>query len=469
MDNSTKISHKKIITIVICFVLMMIIVALSQIIPMIQYDIKYKDAESKKINYYIEENAQIHYKPKFYYGNGMIIRDYELYSSELEYHPEIKKELDKNIDEKYFKQGNSILVVEDRASSKDGIEGIIYEVKLNGNHANVMISRKNRVNTDYYDQYTRLYFIPINENNIRNLTYQYETPPHFSTWAMILEIAIFVIMIVFLISETKIKKENKKWFIKNIIAGIGMICISLLFFGLVYVGIIFIIMIIVLIIGIKVKKESINSVISRIIKIIGTIFIVSILYACFMAMTTPTFDKPIIYLYPEEETKISIQLGFPNKLTTTYPKYNNSWNVTAYPDGTLIDSNGRIYYCLYWEGKNIDELSIEEGFCVKREDTAKFLEEKLSVLGLTEKEANEFIIYWLPRLEKNNYNLIEFETIEEINKSMPLKITPNPDTIIRIMMKFKGVNKYTKINEQQLSNVERKGFTVVEWGGTELH
>ena len=112
MDNSTKISHKKIITIVICFVLMMIIVALSQIIPMIQYDIKYKDAESKKINYYIEENAQIHYKPKFYYGNGMIIRDYELYSSELEYHPEIKKELDKNIDEKYFKQGNSILVVE---------------------------------------------------------------------------------------------------------------------------------------------------------------------------------------------------------------------------------------------------------------------------------------------------------------------------------------------------------------------
>lgn len=51
---------------------------------------------------------------------------------------------------------------------------------------------------------------------------------------------------------------------------------------------------------------------------------------------------------------------------------------------------------------------------------------------------------------------------------MPLKITPKPDTVIRVMMQFKGVNNYKEIDEQKLYKVERKGFTVVEWGGTEL-
>ena len=42
-----------------------------------------------------------------------------------------------------------------------------------------------------------------------------------------------------------------------------------------------------------------------------------------------------------------------------------------------------------------------EGFCVKGEDTAAFLEDALSKLGLNRKEANEFIVYWLPLMEQN--------------------------------------------------------------------
>ena len=61
-----------------------------------------------------------------------------------------------------------------------------------------------------------------------------------------------------------------------------------------------------------------------------------------------------------------------------------------------------------------------------------------------------------------------FETIDEINKNMPLEITPTPDTLIRVMMEFKGINSYKELPEQQLEAVERKGFVVVEWGGTEL-
>ena len=41
-------------------------------------------------------------------------------------------------------------------------------------------------------------------------------------------------------------------------------------------------------------------------------------------------------------------------------------------------------------------------------------EEKLAILGLNEREAEEFIIYWLPKLESNKYNYIRFATEEEI-------------------------------------------------------
>ena len=104
----------------------------------------------------------------------------------------------------------------------------------------------------------------------------------------------------------------------------------------------------------------------------------------------------------------------------------------------------------------------------KKRKHSKFLEEKLSILGLNEREANEFIIYWLPRLEKNEYNYIRFASISEIDKIMPLEVSPQPDTIIRVLMEFKGLNKEIKVKEQELSKVNRNGFVLVEWGGTEL-
>lgn len=49
------------------------------------------------------------------------------------------------------------------------------------------------------------------------------------------------------------------------------------------------------------------------------------------------------------------------------------------------------------------------GFCVAGSDTAAFLEDALEQLGLSRAEANEFIIYWLPRMQENAYNLIAFQ------------------------------------------------------------
>ena len=179
--------------------------------------------------------------------------------------------------------------------------------------------------------------------------------------------------------------------------------------------------------------------------------------------------KPVIYLYPERETEVVVRLGNSNNLTHTYPKYEIEWRVIANSNGELIDTkSGRNLYCLYWEGISNTERTMKEGFVVKGEDTISFLEEKLEILGLNEIEANEFIIYWLPKLESNKYNYIRFQTLEEIDKNMPLEVTPTPDTVIRVMMEYKGLEDIIEIEEQNLYSQKREGFTVVEWGGAEI-
>jgi len=180
--------------------------------------------------------------------------------------------------------------------------------------------------------------------------------------------------------------------------------------------------------------------------------------------------KPVIYLYPTETIKINVKLGRPEDITCSYPKYEiEGWNIIAEPNGNLKDVNtGRELYCLYWEGKkSISSQKIEEGFVVEGKNTSEFLEQKLELLGLTQKEAQEFIIYWLPKMEKNKYNYIRFQTIEEINQYMPLEITPIPDNIIRINMEWKPLETYVEVKEQKLETTPlRDGFTVVEWGVT---
>ena len=180
-------------------------------------------------------------------------------------------------------------------------------------------------------------------------------------------------------------------------------------------------------------------------------------------------DKPIIYLYPTTETQVNVKLWTPENLSHTYPKYNSEkwWNVIAQPNGDLEDiDTWRKLYALYREWKSSNETNFDEWFVVAWKDIIPFLEEKLAILWLNEREAEEFIVYWLPQMENNKYNLIRFETIEEQNENMPLNITPTPDTVIRVMMDWKAIDEPIDIPEQELVTPERNWFVVVEWWGS---
>jgi len=182
--------------------------------------------------------------------------------------------------------------------------------------------------------------------------------------------------------------------------------------------------------------------------------------------------KPVIYLYSPTTEKVKVELDFKGQFGTTYPAYDpaiKGWSVTAHPDGMLVnDGDGKEYSYLFWDGKSYDfAMDMGEGFVVKGSDTAQFLQATLKKLGLTPKEYNEFIVYWLPKMQDNPYNFIHFAG-KEYTDIAPLTITPKPDSMLRVFMIYKPLQEKISVKEQVLPTFERHGFSVIEWGGSEI-
>ena len=180
-----------------------------------------------------------------------------------------------------------------------------------------------------------------------------------------------------------------------------------------------------------------------------------------------TIYKPVLYLYPQEKMNVSVNFDKEYLLETTYPKFNGSWDVEVFPDGSIYDKDGKYYYALYWDEKNTNNVKFNEGFYVEDDEAIEFLEEKLSIIGLNDRERNEFIMYWLPILEKNKKSLVYFELTEEKQKYNELKIEPKPDSLLRLTIHIKKVYRKKDIKEQYLPTFNRKGFVAVEWGGVQ--
>ena len=70
-------------------------------------------------------------------------------------------------------------------------------------------------------------------------------------------------------------------------------------------------------------------------------------------------------------------------------------------------------------------------------------------------------------MQYNKYNLISFDNTL-YNKETSLEVSENVDTMLRVNMRFKPSDKYVELEQETYETPDRNGFTVVEWGGTEL-
>lgn len=179
--------------------------------------------------------------------------------------------------------------------------------------------------------------------------------------------------------------------------------------------------------------------------------------------------KPVIYLYPEHATSVSIKVNFKGQLTQTIPAYNGGWQVWADTNGRLTNqADGQHYPYLFWEGSTWkQDWNMQEGFVVRGRESREFLAQVLPQMGLAAKEYNEFIDYLAPAMERNEYNLVHFAG-REYEDIAELSINPKPDAVLRVFMVFKATGKNTLATAQHFKGFSRKGFTVVEWGGMDL-
>ena len=180
-----------------------------------------------------------------------------------------------------------------------------------------------------------------------------------------------------------------------------------------------------------------------------------------------TAAKPVINLFPETALTVRVTLELDGTLGSTWPEYGDGWVVGAQPDGTLTDAGGNTYSYLFWDGDLNAEYDFSEGFCVAGAETGAFLRRALAELGLTPREYNEMIVYWLPRMENNPYNLISFQS-DAYTDAARLTIDPAPDSLLRVFMAWKPLDEPVDVPPQTFAHFERTGFVAVEWGGAEV-
>lgn len=194
----------------------------------------------------------------------------------------------------------------------------------------------------------------------------------------------------------------------------------------------------------------------------------------FRSSTQPmTVKKPVIYLYPETETQIQVDIAPKGELFFTYPTYDNGWNVTAKPNGDLL-IDGKEYSYLFWESEqNMDNSLVDfnQGSVVKSSDLLSFFEHTLSAYGLNSKEQADFITYWVPNMLKSKNVYIYFVFDEDCEAFATLDISPKPDKIGRLYMLWSPIDETVtdSFTEQEIPALDRKGFTVIEWGGAEIN
>ncbi len=186
-----------------------------------------------------------------------------------------------------------------------------------------------------------------------------------------------------------------------------------------------------------------------------------------------TVRKPVIYLYPQTVQSVKVELAVDGQLTTTYPRLgkDHCWNVKAGPTGELFDpATEKRYPYLFWEAKRSASLTIDtaQAFCVASKDAERFLEDAAGKFALNERERTDFVTYWLPALENNKFSLVQFLSTSEYERYASLTVTPKPDCVNRLFMIFQSVNSSVKTGSPVLAQLDRKGFTVVEWGGSNL-
>lgn len=205
--------------------------------------------------------------------------------------------------------------------------------------------------------------------------------------------------------------------------------------------------------------------------------------------------KPVIYLYPEKTTEVSVKFQVPVQFNTNIPNYGDSWQVMANSDGSLVNLKPELTNCqkidtkkegseyakeaclkntypyLFWAGNVVSENYpiIDKGWIVSKNNLKEFLQTKLTEVGLNNNEKTDFLSYWVPEMMAKNapYYRVSFLQTNDLNTLFPMTVKPNPKTVFRLFLDYLPLSEKPQVvpEPETLNKLVRNGFTMVEWGG----
>ena len=183
----------------------------------------------------------------------------------------------------------------------------------------------------------------------------------------------------------------------------------------------------------------------------------------------PILAEPVIYIYPKNAMKVSVNIGGPIQVFASAPKLDKGWHVFALPTGIITDNEGNKMRFLFWEGIFQNLPTWTEAWHVSSDEIYDFFNQILPKMGLSKSETDDFVHYWGPILTAVGYYDIRFLPRNYIDAIAPLKTQPKFETIIRIEMEAR-VAAPTPTLPEPASPVTpiRKGSVLVEWGGVKF-
>ncbi len=177
----------------------------------------------------------------------------------------------------------------------------------------------------------------------------------------------------------------------------------------------------------------------------------------------PLVYKPNIYIYPEKNVQLEVTIEFPlgGEIINSIPVYNKGWNIGVDTNG-LIDNK---YSYLFYESRQPDVWQNTEGWIVTASELEAFFRDNMKEYGFDGQEINDFIEYWIPRLNFYRYYSVYPQTIDLIDDVIRLNFSKEPDHILRLFYLVEGSDLVPdKLTDPEIETFTRKGFFVTEWG-----
>lgn len=182
----------------------------------------------------------------------------------------------------------------------------------------------------------------------------------------------------------------------------------------------------------------------------------------------PNLCEPVLYVYGRQEP-FTVTLDEQVHVTVSDPPIDgHGWTLLPTGDGGVtVPGSDRAWPFLFWEGQNGLFARPDGGTVVARSEVRDHLRRVLPLQGLRGREVDDFVRAWAPDLEESPYVLVSFHPRDDIDRLVPMRIEPEPDTLIRVMMEYEPrASGGGDVRPQPLPAVPpRRGFVVVEWGG----